>query len=89
MNRDQLLKDYADIIDKLKAEMNVGKEKIKHLQKLLYEAIDYINHEKHLRNVHEGEDPRLDKEADALVAEIKEQFTLVEWEKTHRDYLKK
>ena len=69
--------------------MNADKEKIKHLQKLLYEAVDYINHERHLRNVHEGEDSRLDKEAEALIAEIKDQFTLVEWEKAHRAYLKK
>lgn len=67
--------------------MKVDKENIKHIQRLLCAAVDYINHEKHLRNVYQGADPRLDKESDDLVKEIKNEFTLLEWEEAHKAYL--
>lgn len=61
-------------------------ENVKHLKALLFEAMDYIRAEKLLRDAWEGPNARLDREADSLIEEIKQQFTQAEMEEAEKTY---
>ena len=62
---------------------------IKYLKALLCEAVEYIYQEKRLRWIHEVANPRLDKECDDLLKEIKAQYTPKEWEDARASILQK
>lgn len=64
-------------------------EEVKYLKSLLHEAVEYVLLEKFLRWTHEGKTPRLDEDSDALVAEIKNQFTEEEWLEAKQTLYKK
>ena len=69
--------------------MNTNKENVQYLKSLLFETIEFIAAEKALREVWQGPDERLDRDADALIDEIRSLFTPTEWKEALQTYYKK